>query len=85
MPTKEVIEAATLLVLTHDVKRYNDQWQTCWESDQLTRDYRQSELLRLIKEIEKAKKKCAKEIKLRFGGAFKQPNVFIEKILNETE
>ena len=82
MPTKEEIEAATLLILTHDVKRYNDQWQTCWESDQLTRDYRQSELMRLIKEIEKAKKKCAKEIKLL---GFKQPNVFIEKILNETE
>ena len=77
-PTKEVIDNATLLVLSHEVARLDFLfWEILFETGS------SESRKKCLKDMEKEKKKCMKKLKELFPNDIKQKGCFIDKVLHE--
>jgi hypothetical protein len=77
MPTKEASEAAEIMILADEVKRVDDILNNAFAAgDHIV--FKDN-----IPKLEMAKKRLMKIIKELFPGEFKQPGVFIDKILSK--
>ncbi len=76
-PTQEIIDSATMFVLSHEVARLDFAFYKLWDTAPRER------VKQCLKDIETEKKKCMKKLKELFPSDIKQKGVFIDDVLNK--